>query len=69
VHPQGDQPTRVPCAVTLGNTTWNLTGVYFDTPDITPQVQLGVYTPHQAPASPQELAYANAHPGSPLNLS
>jgi hypothetical protein len=32
--------------VTLGNTTWNLTGVYFDTPDITDQHQTGQYTPH-----------------------
>ena len=46
-----------------------LTGVYFDHPDLTPQAQLGAYTPHQAPASQQELAYANAHPGSPLKLS
>ena len=32
--------------VTLGNTTWHLTGVYFDTPDITDQAKLGLYTPH-----------------------
>jgi hypothetical protein len=31
--------------VTLGNTTWNLTGVYFDTPDLTDQAQIGLYTP------------------------
>jgi hypothetical protein len=55
--------------VTLGNTTWNLTGVYFDHPDLTPQAQLGAYTPREAPASQQELAYANAHPGSLLKLS
>ena len=31
--------------VTLGNTTWNLTGVYFDTPDLTDEAQLGKYIP------------------------
>jgi hypothetical protein len=55
--------------VTLGNTTWNLTGVYFDHPDLTAQAQIGQYTPHQAPASQDELAYAEAHPGSLLKLS
>jgi hypothetical protein len=35
--------------VTLGNTTWNLTGVYFDHPDRTPQAQLGAYTPTRRP--------------------
>jgi hypothetical protein len=46
-----------------------VTGVYWDTPDLTPQAQLGAYIPHEAPVSQQELAYANAHPGSLLNLS
>lgn len=55
--------------VTLGNTTWHLTGVYFDHPDLTAQAKLGQYTPHQAPASQQELAYAKAHPGSLVPLS
>jgi len=53
--------------VTLGNTAWNVTGVYWDTPDVTGQAQLGAYIPRMAPASEQELAYAQAHPGSLLN--
>jgi hypothetical protein len=49
--------------VTLGNTTWNLTGVYFEHPDLTPQAQIGAYTPHEAPAGQQELAEAKARTG------
>jgi hypothetical protein len=55
--------------VTLGNTTWTLTNVYFDHPDLTDQAQQGVYILHSAPASQQELAWAKAHPGSLVPLS
>jgi hypothetical protein len=51
--------------VTLGNTTWHLTGVTFETPDTTTQAKSGESIPHLVDATPQELAYAkaNPHPG------
>jgi hypothetical protein len=36
--------------VTLGNTRWNLTGVYFDHPDLTPGHLQGQYYLHSEPA-------------------
>jgi hypothetical protein len=45
--------------VTLGNTTWNLTGVYFDHPDIQPGHMQGQYYLHSEP----EKKWAKAHPG------
>jgi len=48
--------------VTLGNTTWHLNDVSFETPDTTNQAKQGEYILHLADATPQELAYAKAHP-------
>jgi hypothetical protein len=45
--------------VTLGNTTWNLTGVYFDHPDLQPGHMQGQYYLHSEP----EKNWAKAHPG------
>ena len=47
--------------VTLGNTTWHLNDVSFETPDWPNPANQGQYIRHEAPATQEDLAYANAH--------